>query len=112
MWHQIPTSVTKTHKGWLIQIYKASKWNKHLRVTLTPVVTPNVQYINTLPSEIKTKLYKALIDLPDKNRHSFEVANLYPLIHPWGEATDKAYQYINEKLGKFDVEKAIQEIKL
>jgi hypothetical protein len=112
MWHQIPTHVTKIHKGWFISINKASKWNKHLRVSISPIVQPNFEYIKTLPEEIRSKITIALLNLPDKYTHTFEVANLYPLVYPWGEATNKAYIYINEKLGQFDVAKAVQEVKI
>jgi len=112
MWHEIPTQISKSYKGWFIYIGKASKWNNKLKVNISPIIQPNTEYINTLSPDIRSKLYKQLMDLPDKYTYVFEVDNLYPMIYPWGEATNRAYKYIDETLGRFNITKAIQDIKL
>ena len=111
MWHKITTHVSKSYKGWRISIGHASKWNKHLAVTITPAITPNHEFVNSLPEEDKLKLFKDIFALDKKYCYRFEVANLYPFIYPWGEAENRAYHYINNNLGgKFDIEKAMKSL--
>jgi len=114
MWHKAILSINEGYKGWQLFITPNSNYTKDLKVTISPGVKINISALQHLTDLERLNLNKKLQMNRDRQQYTFIVKAtrtllIFEFLTPWARARKQAENFIDQRLGKFNLEKFISD---